>query len=179
MMNIILGLIPEAIFFSLFIIFTKNYKNKTKNIVFTLLMIIGYIILKQILPRNVYCQIIYLAYVPLLMFLLYRNKFHISDVFVMSWANIIYIGLTSICILLINIFSNIYWILYVINRISMILFLIFTRKKLNKIYKYIIPQWNRNREKPNRIKALTIRNICVITLNISVFIIHICMLISK
>ena len=178
MMNIILGLIPESIFFSLFIIFTKNYKNKAKNIVFTLLMITGYIILKQILPRNVYCQIIYLAYVPLLMFLLYRNKFHISDVFVMSWANIVYIGLTSICLLLINIFCNIYWVLYAINRLSMVLFLVFTYNKLNKFYKYIIPQWNRNRQKPNKIKALTIRNICVIGLNISIFIIYVCMLIS-
>lgn len=176
-MNIILGLIPEAIFFSLFIIFTKNYKNKTKNIVFTLLMIIGYIILKQILPRNVYCQIIYLAYVPLLMFLLYKNKFHISDVFVMSWASIFLTILTLIFLPIIQILGqDSYFILWIINRIFIFIPLILFRNKFNKVYKYFISQWNRNREKPNKIKALTIRNICVISLNISIFILNLCMI---
>ena len=177
MMNIILGLIPEAIFFSLFIIFTKNYKNKAKNIVFTLLMITGYIILKQILPRNVYCQIIYLAYVPLLMFLLYRNKFHISDVFVMSWASILITILQLIFLPFLYLFgNNSYFIMWILNRIITFVVLIFMKNKLNKIYKYFISQWNRNREKPNKFKALTIRNICVISLNISIFILNLCMI---
>lgn len=106
MLNIILGIIPEAIFFSLFIIFTKKYNHKIKNLVFTILMILGYIILKQLLPKNVYCQIIYILYVPLLMFLLYRNKFHISDIFVMSWASILMTLLQVIFLPLIYLFGK-------------------------------------------------------------------------
>lgn len=177
MLNILLGLVPEAIFFSLFIIFTKNYKHKVKNVVFTLLMIAGYIVLKQLLPRNVYCQIIYLAYVPLLMFLLYREKFHISDAFVMSWASISLTILTLIFLPIIYLFGNeSYFIIWIINRIFIFVMLFLFKNKLNKVYKYFISQWNRNREHPNKIKALTIRNICVISLNISVFVINLCMI---
>lgn len=177
MLNILLGLVPEAIFFSLFIIFTKNYKHKVKNVVFTLLMIAGYIVLKQLLPRNVYCQIIYLAYVPLLMFLLYRDKFHISDVFVMSWASIIMTLLQVIFIPLLYLFGNeSYMIMWIINRILNFVLLFAFKSKLNKVYAYFISQWNRNREHPNKIKALTIRNVCVISLNISIFVLNLCMI---
>lgn len=177
MLNIILGIIPEAIFFSLFIIFTKKYNHKIKNLVFTILMILGYIILKQLLPKNVYCQIIYILYVPLLMFLLYKNKFHISDIFVMSWASIFLTILTLIFLPIIKIFGQEnYLYIWIINRIFIFIPLIISKNTLNKIYKYFILQWNRNREKPNKIKALTIRNICVISLNISIFVINLCML---
>lgn len=177
MLNIILGIIPEAIFFSLFIIFTKKYNHKIKNLVFTILMILGYIILKQLLPKNVYCQIIYILYVPLLMFLLYKNKFHISDIFVMSWASILMTLLQVIFLPLIYLFGNdSYMVMWILNRIITFALLILFRNKFNKIYKYFISQWNRNREKPNKIKALTIRNICVISLNISIFILNLCMI---
>lgn len=179
MINILLGLIPESIFFSLFIILTKGYKNKFKNMLLVLLMTIGYIVLKSILPANVYCQIIYILYAPFLMWLLYRKQFHISDLFVMGWANIIYIVLTAMLILFFKLFPELYWILYFINRISIFLFLLIFKNKLNKAYKYIIPQWNRNREKPNPIKALTIRNVCLIGLNLSIFIIYCCMLLTS
>lgn len=177
MLNIIFGIIPEAIFFSLFIIFTKKYNHKIKNLVFTILMILGYIILKQLLPKNVYCQIIYILYVPLLMFLLYRNKFHISDIFVMSWASILMTLLQVIFLPLIYLFGkDSYMVMWILNRIITFALLILFRNKFNKIYKYFISQWNRNRENPNKIKSLTIRNICVISLNISIFILNLCMI---
>lgn len=179
MINVLLGLIPESLFFSVFIILTKGYKNKVKNILFIILMALGYVTLKCIFPACVYCQILYILYAPFLMWLLYKKQFHISDIFVMGWANIVYITLTAILILIFKLLPKSYWLLYAINRISMILFLAFTYNKLNKAYKYIIPQWNRNREKPNPIKALTIRNVCLIGLNFSVFIIYCCMLLTS
>lgn len=180
MMNIILGLIPESIFFSLFIIFTKNYKNKTKNIVFTLLMIIGYIILKRILPRNVYCQIIYIIYVPILMKIMYKEKSHISDIFIfMLSADIMIVFSITIGIACVFNSLTLYWICYAINRILMFGFLIIARNKLNKFYKNIISQWNRNREKPNKIKALTIRNVSVLLLNFGIFLAYFGMTISE
>lgn len=180
MLNILLGLVPEAIFFSLFIIFTKNYKHKVKNVVFTLLMIAGYIVLKQLLPRNVYCQIIYLLYVTALMFLLYRDKFHISDIFVfMTSADLLVIFSFVIAFACIYESLTLYWVAYAINRILMFGFLIIFRKKLNIFYKNVICQWNRNREKPNKIKALTIRNVCVLILNIGIFLAYIGMILSQ
>lgn len=140
-------------------------------------MILGYIILKQLLPKNVYCQIIYILYVPLLMFLLYRNKFHISDIFVMSWASILMTLLQVIFLPLIYLFGkDSYIVMWILNRIITFALLILFRNKFNKIYKYFISQWNRNRGNPNKIKALTIRNICVISLNISIFILNLCMI---
>lgn len=177
MTNILLGLIPEAIYFSIFIILTKNYKNKRKNLIFTLLLTLGYIMFKQILPRNVYCQIAYLLYVPFIMRVMYKEKWHISDMFVMSWATII-LGILSILAMIPTFVFGIklYWYCYAINRLLLVLFLIFCGKKLNGIYRYFISQWNRNYEKPNKIKALTVRNVCVITLNVTIYLLNLCMI---
>lgn len=180
MMNILFGLIPEAIFFSLFIIFTKNYKNTVKNTIFTSLMIAGYVIFKALFPTCVYCQIIYIFYVPLLMYIMYKEKFHISDIFVMSWASIILLILNIIYLPMLKLFGmDIYIKCYIINRISLLLFLIIFHKKLNPFYKFIISQWNRNREKPNPIKALTVRNVCVISLNLTIYILYVCMIFTS
>ena len=178
MLNILLGLIPEAIYFSLFIIFTKDYKKN--RVLFTILLALGYIVLKQIFPANVYCQVCYILYVPFIMWLTNREKFHASDMFVMSWASITLLVFSLIFMPIILIFGmKTYFIMFALNRIIMFVFLALFKNKLNKIYKWVIPQWNRNREKPNPIKALTIRNLCVLGLNFSIFILNLCMIFTS
>ena len=176
MLNILLGLIPEAIYFSLFIIFTKDYKKN--RILFAILLTLGYIALKQIFPVNVYCQVCYILYVPFIMWLTNREKFHISDIFVMNWASVSLIALTLPCLPIFLLLNN-YVVFYIAVRLLMIIFLVCFKNKLRSFYKWIIPQWNRNREKPNPIKALTIRNICVFTLNITIFIIYLSMIFTS
>ena len=164
--NVIFGLFPEVIYFTLFLIYTKNYKdNKIKLF---LLLLLGYVVLKFLLPANIYFQITFTLYVPVILKLLYKDKFHISDIFVFVYSSIVLIIITILTYPIALILNN-YIIAYIINRFLMFLFIIFFKSKLNKIYKWVISQWNRNYEKPNKIKAITIRQVCVISLNVMIY----------
>lgn len=169
-LNVLLGLIPECLYFTLFIIYTKKYK--TKRILLFILLLAGYIILKFLFPINITFQILYILYVPLILKLLYKNKFHITDIFVFVYASIFLIIITLISLPIFFIFNQ-YIIAFILNRILMFLFLILFKDKFNIIYKKIISQWNRNYQKKNKFKAITIRQICVISLNIMVFVLNI------
>lgn len=167
--NFLIGLLPEAIYFTLFLILTKKYKNK--RIILFILMLFSYTLLKLIFPINIYFQISFTICVPIILKILYKDKFHISDIFIFVYASIILI-LCTLIVLPIHYYFNNYWLTYVLNRILMFLFLFIFRNKLNKAYKWIISQWNRNYSKPNKIKAITIRQVCVISLNIMIFILY-------
>ena len=167
--TIIFALIPEVIYFSLFLIFTKNLKNN--RIVLFILLLIGYILLKIIFPLNIYFQICFTLYVPLVLRLLYKRKFHISDIFIFAYSSIFLILIGCISAL-IHCITNNYILAFIVNRILMFLILFLLKDKLNKTYKWAISQWNRNYERPNKIKAITIRQICVISLNIMIFILN-------
>ena len=167
--NIIAGLLPEVLYFTFFLIYAKNYKEK--RMLLFILLLIGYIVLKLIFPFNIYFQISFTLYVPIILRILYKNKFHISDLFVFVYASISLITITLITYP-ISIILNNYLLAYFINRICMFLFIFIIRKKLNKCYKWIIKQWNRNYEQPNKIKAITIRQICVISLNTMIYILY-------
>ena len=62
--NILFALLPEAIYFTLFLIYTKGYKTK-KFLLFTLLFI-GYVVLKLAFPLNIHCQVGFLIYTPVI-----------------------------------------------------------------------------------------------------------------
>ena len=167
--NFFLGLLPEVIYFTLFLIYTKGYTyNKIKLFI---LLLIGYTLFKIMLPTNIYFQIVFTLYVPLILKFLYKDKFHISDIFVFVYASMILILITSICLPILFIFNN-YWLSYTISRILLFMFIFIFKNKLNKIYRWIISQWNRNYENPNRIKAITIRQFCVISLNVMFYILN-------
>ena len=51
MLELLLGQIPEAIYFALFMIFTKELK--TKRILYTILMVIEYVLLKFFIEYNI------------------------------------------------------------------------------------------------------------------------------
>lgn len=167
--NIVLALLPEAIYFTLFLIYTKDYKDK-KFLLFSVLFI-GYVILKKIFPFNIYCQIAFILYIPLVLKVLYNQKFHISDIFIIVYASMLIIIETLIILPVYSMFNN-YYLAFALTRILMFVVLFILKNKLNKIYKWIISQWNRNYEHPNKVKAITIRQTCVISLNVIVFILY-------
>lgn len=167
--TIIFALIPEVLYFTLFIIFTKRYPNK-RFLLFVLLLI-GYIVLKIFLPINIYFQILFTLYVPVILKLLYKRKFHISDMFVFSYASILLILISCLSLPIFFIFNN-YILAFIINRILMFLILFFLKDKLNKIYTFFILQWNRNYDFPNKFKAITIRQFCVICLNVMIYLLN-------
>lgn len=168
--TVIFALIPEVVYFSFFLIFTKRY-NKSRILLFILLLI-GYIILKLIFPINIYFQIIFTLYVPIILKILYKEKFHISDIFVFSYSSIILIIISCFCLPIYFCFNN-YLLAFILNRFFMFIFLVLFKNKLNIIYLFFIKQWNRNYKKPNKIKAITIRQICVVSFNIMIYVLNI------
>lgn len=59
MLELIIGQIPEAIFFSLFMIYAKGLKEK--RILFTVLMVVEYLLIKHFISFDICFQIAYTA----------------------------------------------------------------------------------------------------------------------
>lgn len=167
--SLILAWFPEVIYFTLFLIFTKRY-NYNRLKLFSCLLI-GYVFLKICFPKNIYFQISYTLLVPIILKILYKNKFHISDIFVFVYASLILIFITIMTYPFALLFNN-YVLAFILNRIVMFSILFIIKNNLNKVYVWIISQWNRNYEKPNKIKSITIRQTCVISLNIMIFMLY-------
>ena len=162
LVSIVLGLLPEVLYFSLFLIYTKNIKEKKLKLF--MLLAIGYILLIMICR---YQFIFYLAYVVYSYFVLkYLYKSQITDFFICS------IGLTYMTIIAYvgyQILGFNYVLYYIVARIS--LFSIFTFKKhFNKLYLTYRSLWNRNDNA--KIKSLTIRNCSLLFINICIILLN-------
>lgn len=168
-MELLLGQIPEAIFFALFMIYAKGIKEK--RILFTILMIIEYLLLKYSFPYNWIFQIGYMVTTFLTLKILYKEKSQITDVFILLIAYI-YIILVSI----ISYFIIPQYILACIfNRLLLFIPIILLNYKLNKIQKIYKKLWNRN-NKTKKIKSTTFRSINIFIFNIVFYILNLCMI---
>ena len=79
MMELLLGQIPEALYFALFIIFAKQIKEK--RILFTVLMVFEYLLAKYTFQYSVMFHISYIALIYLLLKILYKEKAQITRFF--------------------------------------------------------------------------------------------------
>lgn len=170
LVSILFGLIPEVLYFTLFITYTKNIKEK--RIKLFLLMSVVYVLCIMI---NQYKTIYYISFIVLvycILKLLYRQKTQIIDIFVFSISTI-YLTLTSYLgfIFFKQDLSN-YYMLYIVARI--LLFLPFAFKsKFNILYQKYCKLWNRNDKEKRPIKSITLRNISLIIVNIVIFFMNI------
>ena len=79
MLELFAGQILEAIYFALFMIFVKNLKEK--RVLFTLLMVVEYILLKQFLHYTMWFQALYTFITFLILKVLYKQQAQITDIF--------------------------------------------------------------------------------------------------
>ena len=166
--------ICEAIYFSLFLIYGKNLKEK--RLLFISIMIFEYILLTSVLQYTTWIHISYIAMTYINLKVLYKNKAQITDVFLFMIASIILIIIGAICVkisLILN-FSgyNDYLKVLSLNRILMFLILFLIKNKINIYYKKFYKRWNRHTDK-TKIRSLTLRNISVIVFNLMFYIINI------
>lgn len=168
LVSIVLGLLPEVLYFSLFLIYTKNIKEKKLKLF--MLLAIGYILLIMICRYQLLLYIIYIIYSYIILKLLYKSQ--IIDFFICS------IGLTYMTIvsyLLFLIIGSNYIVYYIIARIT--LFSIFAfRKYFNKLYLRYRKMWNRNDKE--KFKSLTIRNMSLLFVNTMILIMNIVMIVA-
>lgn len=166
--SILLGMLPEVLYFTLFLIYTKDLKDKKFRLFG--LVAIAYIICIMISQYKIlyYTTFIFLIYGILK--LLYKNKAQITDIFAFS-VSIIYLTILSLLIYLPKDIVQ-YYIILLVNRILLFIPFIF-RNKFNIIYKKYYSLWNRNYEKKQPVKSITLRNISLIVINCIIFIINI------
>lgn len=167
MLSILLGLLPDVLYFTLFLIFSKNIKEK--RIRLFLLVSIIYLICIMISQYQIlyYAGFVFFTYFALK--LLYKSKALIIDIFIIGIAYM-YLALNSyICFQFVsNDFSN-YYLIAIINKIILFIPFIF-KNKFNLLYNKYKSLWNRNDKIKRPIKSITLRNISLICLNVFIFI---------
>ena len=174
MLEILLGQIPEALYFALFMILVKRLKEK--RILFIILMTIQYLLLLYIFPAySIYSRIGYFITTFITLKFLYKEKSQITDVFTLGIASAILIIFNIIGSIL---FSFDYILAIIIIRILMFGFLFLFRNKLNIIQSWYKKLWNRKDDKTYKIKSLTFRSINIIIFNIMFYIINLGMLLA-
>ena len=165
-LSILLGLVPEVLYFTLFITYTKNIKEK--RIKLFLLIGVAYFVCISMLQYQVLCDIVFIVVMYIILKLLYKNKTQIIDIFIIT---ISYFWLLLLSFLLMNFankdLSN-YMLLYFIQRALMFSIFIF-RNKFNDLYKKYCKLWNRNDNEKRIIKSITLRNLSLISLNVFIF----------
>lgn len=169
--ELLLGQIPEAIYFALFMIFTKQLKEK--RVLFVLLMIIEYLLLKSFIKFSMWFQMAYTAFTYVILKVLYKDKAQITDIFTFTIGSISLIFVSAISF---GIFRPNMIVGAIINRVILIIFFIFLYDKLPYIQKVYKKLWNRNDKVKNKIKSATFRSINVVIFNLIFYIINLGMM---
>ena len=171
MLEIILGRVAEALYFSIFLILAKRLK--TKRIIFMLLMCFEYLLLYQLFPYDVKFQISYTIMTYLILKLLYKEKAQITDIFTFAIASIFLI-ITSIISFLIFKENMVY--VAIANRLIIFISLYIARNKLYYIQNIYKKLWNRNDDIKKKMKSTTFRSLNIVVFNIMFYIINLGMM---
>lgn len=168
-MMIFLEKVLEAIYFSMFLIMSKNIKNK--RLLFIGIMIFEYLMLKHFINYSVYFQLAYtfMSYVNLKV--LYKEKTQITDIFLFTVASIILIVISATSYGIVYITIRKYFVALILNRILLFGTLYLIRNIVKNKYKAFCSLWNRHNI-PDTIKSLTLRNISIITFNLMFWLIN-------
>lgn len=169
-LQIILGQLPETIYFAIFMILTKRLQSK--RILFTSLMILEYLLLLNILPFSTWAHVLYFAISYIILKILYKDRAQITDIFTMGIASITMMIISAFWYFTISVISKDMILCAILAKITMCIFLYFTRNKLYKIQKLYKRLWNRNDKIPKKMKSATFRCVNVILFNIMFYIIN-------
>lgn len=168
---IFLEKVVEAIYFAMFLLIGKNIKNK--KLLFIGIMVFEYLALKYFIKYNVWFQIIYTFMSFVTLKVLYKNKAQVTDIFLFTASSVVLILISILCssIVIITQIYSLYYIMLIVNRVMMFLFLFIFKDKIKRTYYKFMEHWNKH-TKPNTIKSLTLRNISIIVFNISFYVIN-------
>lgn len=168
LLSIVLGLIPEVLYFVLFLSYSKNLKGKKIRLFLATLLV--YFCCMLIVQYQLFFYILFIVLFYIILKIFYKKKIQIVDLFLIMYASS-YLTLLSFLIYLVNDAVS-YWILYCIDRILMFMPFIF-KNKFNLIYKKYYSFWNRDYTQKKAIKSITLRNITLILINCIIFIMNI------
>ncbi len=168
LLSILLGLIPEIFYFTLFISILKDIKYKRIKL-FVLLSLI-YIIFIMIIRYELLFYILFIFAIYFILKILYKNQIQIIDIFMIMYASL-YLTLLSFLIYIPKNLTQ-YFICLIINRILLFIPFLF-KNQIKTLYKKYCLYWNRNDDIKRPIKSITLRNISILVMNLIIFIIYI------
>lgn len=159
-LELFLGQIPEAIFLTLFVIYAKNLKDK--RVIFTIIMLFEYLLLKYTFRYNWYFHVGLLTSTFLTLKVLYRERAQITDIFIILISYIVLMITSALCFMVClgNVIPA-----TITNRIIIFGLLFHYKEKLNCIQKLYKKYWNRN-DKPKLMKSATFRSMNVVIFNV-------------
>lgn len=168
-LEILLGQVPEAVYFAIFMILVKRYKEK--RILFMIGMIIEYVLVLNVLPYSIWVHVLYFILVFLLLKILYKEESNVTDIFTLGIASLFMI--ISCFLLYVIIYFTIHNMLVYVILQRAILFgsIVIFRKKLpniNKLYKKL---WNRSKH-TYKMKSTTFRALNLVIFNLSFVLIN-------
>ena len=175
-LEILLGQLPEALYFALFIIFTKQIK--TKRCLFTSLTVTEYILLLNAFRFSIWSHILYFALFFTILKLLYKEKSQITDIFTLGVASLLLMIISAICYWILNAFTVHIVVGNIIQKLVVFTILILLRHKLPNIQNWYKHLWNRNDKIPKFMKSTTFRCINLVIFNIMFYFINIVMIFS-
>lgn len=167
LISILFGMLPDILYLWSTMLVIK--KEKRHKFLFFIIVLISYIILIPIQRYNYILYLIFAILIYLGLKVLYKSE--IVDFFVVIVLFEYMMIISFICYFG---FDN-YLVASIFNRILLFVPLLL-HKKLNKWYNLYRSLWNRNEHQ--RIKSLTLRNICVMTLNFMIVLMYITLMIS-
>lgn len=167
MLELLLGQIPEAIYFALFMIFTKEIKEK--RVIFVILMVIEYLLVMNVQMFSTWVHAIYVILTFLTLKLLYKEKALIIDIFTFGIASLILIviSLFSSGIVMFNFELGV-----IMSRLLPFVVIIIFNCRLSKIQKVYKLLWNRNDKNKLKMKSATFRCLNIVTFNIMFYAIN-------
>lgn len=162
LVSILFGLIPEVLYFTLFITYTKNLKEK--RIKLFLLLSISYFLCVLIQQWTIFFYLLSIVLFYIDLKFIYKNKVQIIDVFIISISCFYITFLSFLLIFLVKQDMSNYMYIYLLDKILLFIPFVF-KNKFNKAYKKYCEFWNRNDYRKRPIKSITLRNISLILLN--------------
>ena len=167
--NLVFGMLFEVLFIYLIIIIAKRIKNKKLLLFFIVFLgyIISGIIVNFTYDNQAWAITLMIIFIFLVCKLLYKDNIEILDIFLITFS-IFVVSLVSALSLSIFGFDKIEALIF--SRLVLLfvidLLMLFDFYKLYALY---VSLWNRRDD--GNIKSITIRNISVIMLNVTMFLI--------
>lgn len=174
MAEILLGHLPEAIYFAVFLIFAK--KLKTKRIIFLTGAVIEYLLMFNIIRYSLWSHILFFISMYLWLKVLYKDETQIIDVLTLGIASLFIVFINIPLYLVVNLFTNSYLLFVILERLILFILLFCIRNRLYIIQDIYKKLWNRNDKVPKKIKTTTFRALNTVVFNIMFYILNACLI---
>ena len=162
--NLFYAQFPECFYFIIFIIYSKEIKEKRGLL--SILMIINYFAITSIFFNDIYFHLFFIINNYLILKILYKEKTQIIDVFWLN-AGILLCLIFTLIFMLFNLFFENACLLCLLSKIILILFIIIFKKQISNIYKKYYLHWNIDYKNERKIKSLTLRHWSIFGINIA------------